>query len=127
MAKKKSSTSKLFIWISVVLVILLVGGFGLRKAGIIGGGLQGVAVETDKAKLKTITQVVSASGKIQPEVEVIIRPDVSGEIIELPVKEGDFVRRGELLVRIKPDIYQATIDNLNAGLLTQKARMEQTS
>ncbi|MGB0346424.1 MAG: efflux RND transporter periplasmic adaptor subunit [Balneolaceae bacterium] len=126
MAKKKSSTSKLFIWISVVLVILLVGGFGLRKAGIIGGGLQGVAVETDKAKLKTITQVVSASGKIQPEVEVIIRPDVSGEIIELPVKEGDFVRRGELLVRIKPDIYQATIDNLNAGLLTQKARMEQT-
>lgn len=92
----------------------------LRKAGIIGGGLQGVAVETDKAKLKTITQVVSASGKIQPEVEVIIRPDVSGEIIELPVKEGDFVRRGELLVRIKPDIYQATIDNLNAGLLTQK-------
>jgi len=126
MAKKKSSTGKLFIWIAVVVVILLAGGFGLRKAGVIGGGLQGVAVETDTAKLKTITQVVSASGKIQPEVEVIIRPDVSGEIIELPVKEGDFVRRGDLLVRIKPDIYQATIDNLNAALLTQKARLEQT-
>lgn len=126
MAKKKSSTGKMFIWITVILVILLGGGFGLRKAGIIGGGLKGVAVETDTAKLKTITQVVSASGKIQPEVEVIIRPDVSGEIIELPVKEGDFVRRGDLLVRIKPDIYQASIDNLNAALLTQKARMEQT-
>ena len=85
-----------------------------------------MSVETDIAKLKTITQVVSASGKIQPEVEVIIRPDVSGEIIELPVKEGDFVRRGDLLVRIKPDIYQATIDNLTAGLLTQQARKEQT-
>lgn len=126
MAKKKSSTNKLFIWIGVVLVVLLVGGFGLRKAGVIGGGLKGTAVETDTAKLKTITQVVSASGKIQPEVEVIIRPDVSGEIIDLPVKEGDFVRKGDLLVRIKPDIYQATIDNLNAALLTQKARLEQT-
>ncbi len=126
MAKKKSSTNKLFIWIGVLLVVLLVGGFGLRKAGVIGGGLKGTAVETDTAKLKTITQVVSASGKIQPEVEVIIRPDVSGEIIELPVKEGDFVRKGDLLVRIKPDIYQATIDNLNAALLTQKARLEQT-
>jgi HlyD family secretion protein len=57
---------------------------------------------------------------------VIIRPDVSGEIIELAVQEGDFVRKDELLVRIKPDIYQARIDNLNAALLTQKARMEQT-
>ncbi|HBX66003.1 MAG TPA: efflux RND transporter periplasmic adaptor subunit, partial [Balneolaceae bacterium] len=78
------------------------------------------------AKLKTITQLVSASGKVQPEIEVIIRPDVSGEIIELAVKEGDFVREGDLLVRIKPDIYQAQIDNLNAALLTQKARLEQT-
>jgi HlyD family secretion protein len=127
MAKKKSSTGKLFIWIAVILVILLGGGYGLRTAGVIGGGLKGVSVETDTAKLKTITQVVSASGKIQPEVEVIIRPDVSGEIIELPVKEGDFVRRGDLLVRIKPDIYQATIDNLNAALLTQKALYEQTN
>ncbi len=126
MAKKKSSTNKLFIWITVVLIVMLAGGFGLRKAGVIGGGLQGVAVETDTAKLKTITQVVSASGNIQPEVEVIIRPDVSGEIIELAVKEGDFVRRGDLLLRIKQDIYQATIDNLNAALLTQKARLEQT-
>ncbi|MCG8372766.1 MAG: efflux RND transporter periplasmic adaptor subunit, partial [Balneolales bacterium] len=126
MAKKKSSTSKLLIWIGGVFGGVLILGFGLKAAGVIGGGPNATAVETDEAKLKTITQVVSASGKIQPEVEVIIRPDVSGEIIELAVKEGDFVRRGDLLVRIKPDIYQAQIDNLNAVLLTQKARMEQT-
>ena len=126
MAKKKSSSTKLIIWIAVFLVIFVGGGLGLKQAGIIGQNNIGVSVETDTAKLKTITQVVSASGKIQPEVEVIIRPDVSGEIIELPVKEGDFVRKGDLLVRIKPDIYQATIDNLSASLLTQKARLEQT-
>lgn len=126
MAKKKSSTGKILIWTVVVLVVLLGGAFGLRKAGIIGSSTAGVSVETTTAKLKTITQVVSASGKIQPEVEVIIRPDVSGEIIELAVKEGDFVNKDDLLVRIKPDIYQAQIDNLNAALLTQKARLEQT-
>lgn len=109
-----------------VFIIVLVGvGFGLRAAGVIGGVEEGISVETAEAKLKTITQLVSASGTIQPEVEVIIRPDVSGEIIELAVNEGDFVRRGELLVRIKPDIYQARIDELNAALLTQKARLEQ--
>ena len=104
----------------------MVTGAGLKATGVIGGETKGVSVETAKAKLKTITQIVSASGKIQPEVEVIIRPDVSGEIINLAVKEGDFVRKGDLLVRIKPDIYQAQIDNLNAVLLTQKARLEQT-
>lgn len=59
-------------------------------------------------------------------MEVIIRPDVSGEIIELAVNEGDFVRKGDLLVRLKPDIFKARIDELNAVLLTQKARLEQT-
>ena len=126
MAKKQASTGKLLVRILIAFLILTAGGFGLKKAGIIGVGPEGTEVETDTAKLKTITQVVSASGKIQPEVEVIIRPDVSGEIIELAVKEGDFVRGGDLLIRIKPDIYEATIDNLNASLLTQKARLEQT-
>jgi len=89
------------------------------------GSAAEVEVETADAKLKTITQMVSASGKIQPEVEVILRPEVSGEIIELPIKEGDYVEKGDLLVRIKPDIYQARIDETNASLLTQKARLEQ--
>ena len=126
MANKKSSTKKLLIWIGGVLGVVIALGLTLRMTGVIGQSDSGKQVETATAKLKTITQLVSASGKVQPEIEVIIRPDVSGEIIELAVKEGDFVREGDLLVRIKPDIYQAQIDNLNAALLTQKARLEQT-
>jgi HlyD family secretion protein len=125
MAKKGSSAGKTLLFFGIFLIVLVGAGFGLRAAGIIGGAEEGVSVETEKAKLKTITQLVSASGKIQPEVEVIIRPDVSGEIIELAVNEGDFVRKGDLLVRLKPDIFKARIDDLNAALLTQKARLEQ--
>ncbi|MFY0698536.1 MAG: efflux RND transporter periplasmic adaptor subunit [Balneola sp.] len=126
MAKKGSSTGKILLYFGIFLIVIVGAGFGLRAAGVIGGVEEGTSVETEKAKLKTITQLVSASGKIQPEVEVIIRPDVSGEIIELAVNEGDFVRKGDLLVRLKPDIFKARIDELNAALLTQKARLEQT-
>lgn len=126
MSNKKSSAKKPLFWILGVLGLVVVVGLTLRFTGVIGNTSEGKEVETATAKLKTITQLVSASGKVQPEIEVIIRPDVSGEIIELAVKEGDFVRQGELLVRIKPDIYQAQIDNLNAALLTQQARLEQT-
>ncbi len=126
MAKKKSSAGRILIFFGIFLVVVIGVGFGLKAAGIIGGTDEGTRVETAEAKLKTITQIVSASGKIQPEVEVIIRPDVSGEIIELAVSEGDFVRKGDLLVRLKPDIFKARIDDLNAALLTQKARLEQT-
>src|SRR5690625_5874587 len=93
--------------------------------GMLDGGAGAYQVQTEKAELRTITQLVSSSGRIQPETEVIIRPDVSGEIIELNVKEGDYVREGDLLLRIKPDLYEARIDELNAALLTQQARMEQ--
>lgn len=126
MAKQKSSSKKTLYWVGGVLGLIIVIGLTLRFTGVIGQSETGKEVETSTAKLKTITQLVSASGKVQPEIEVVIRPDVSGEIIELAVKEGDFVREGDLMVRIKPDIYQAQIDNLNAVLLTQKARLEQT-
>ena len=126
MGKGKSSSSKTLIWILGSLGVIIAVGLTLRFTGVIGNTQSGTEVETTSAKLKTITQLVSASGKVQPEIEVIIRPDVSGEIIELAVNEGDVVQQGDLLVRIKPDIYQAQIDNLNAALLTQKARMEQT-
>lgn len=126
MAKNRTSTQKLLLWIGGTIAIIFVVGISLRMAGVIGQADMGLEVETAQSKLKIITQKVSASGKVQPEIEVIIRPDVSGEIIELAVNEGDFVRKGDLLVRIKPDIYQAQIDNLNAALLTQKARMEQS-
>ncbi len=125
MAKKKSPTKRLLRILGILVLLIVIVGVIAKFAGWLDGGPAEISVETEEAELRTITQIVSASGRIQPEVEVIIRPDVSGEIIELAVKEGDFVRQGDLLVRIKPDIYQAQIDNLNAALLTQQSRMEQ--
>ena len=124
--KSNKSSNKALIYTSFALIGIMVTLFALKQFGVIGDSNSEIEVEITYTKYATITQKVSASGNIQPEVEVIIRPDVSGEIIELAVQEGDFVREGDLLVRIKPDIYQARIDNLNAALLTQKARMEQT-
>ncbi len=126
MAKNQSATKKLLKIFGGIVLLLIVGIFTANFMGWMNGSEQEKTVETERAELRTITQMVSASGRIQPEVEVVIRPDVSGEIIELLVKEGDFVREGDLLLRIKPDIYEAQIDELNASLLTQKSRMEQS-
>lgn len=125
MAKATSSNKFWYLIGGVILIILMVGVL-LRTTGVIGGEPDGKEVETTKVGIKTITQMVSASGRIKPETEVIISPDVSGEIIELRVIEGQNVKRGDLLVRIKPDIYQAQIDQLSATLLSQKARYEQS-
>lgn len=125
MAKNKSATKRLLKIIGILVLLIIVGGAAAKALGWLDGSPDEIEVETEVAELRTITQIVSASGRIQPEEEVIIRPDVSGEIIELVVEEGDFVRDGELLLRIKPDIYQARIDELNAALLTQQSRMEQ--
>ncbi|MEX0945280.1 MAG: efflux RND transporter periplasmic adaptor subunit [Balneolaceae bacterium] len=125
MAKEKSATKKLLKILGITVLLLVAVGIIAKTAGWIDGGPAEKEVETELAELRTITQIVSATGRIQPEVEVIIRPDVSGEIIELNVNEGDFVREGDLLLRIKPDLYQARIDELNAVLLTQQSRMEQ--
>jgi HlyD family secretion protein len=125
MAHNKSATKKLLKILGVLLLVVIVAGVVAKSAGWLDGGSGEKEVETERAELRTITQIVSATGRIQPEVEVTIRPDVSGEIIELNVKEGDFVREGELLLRIKPDLYEARIDELNATLLTQRSRMEQ--
>jgi HlyD family secretion protein len=89
-----------------------------------------ILVTTDKAFRKTITQLVTATGKIQPEIEVKISPEVSGEIIELPVKEGQIVHKGDLLLRIKPDAYRAQVEQQQSALssaratsVTQKAQL----
>jgi HlyD family secretion protein len=71
--------------------------------------------------VKTITQLVTATGKVQPEVEVKISPEVAGEIIDLPIKEGGAVKKGDVLVRIKPDTYQAQVDQQEANLVAAKA------
>lgn len=112
-------------YVLILLVLVIIGAVAANSLGWINSGPEETLVTTEQAEQRSITQLVSASGRLQPETEVIIRPDVSGEIIELPVKEGDYVQQGDLLLRIKPDIYQARIDELNASLLAQRARFEQ--
>lgn len=125
MAKSNSATKKLLKIAGILILLLVVMGVVANLMGWMDTGEHEVSVQTANAELRTITQIVSASGRIQPETEVIIRPDVSGEIIELTVNEGDFIREGDLLLRIKPDIYQARIDELRAAMLSQQSRMEE--
>src|SRR5690348_17294570 len=80
-----------------------------------------IPITTDKAFRKDVTQLVTATGKIQPQVEVKIAPEVSGEIIDIPVKEGQVVHRGDLLVKIKPDVYQAQVEAQQAALNGSRA------
>src|SRR5437870_1734632 len=80
-----------------------------------------IPVTTEKAIRKTIVQTVSATGKVQPETEVKISPEVAGEIIELPVEDGKRVKQGDLLVRIKPDSYKALVEQQEAAISAAKA------
>ncbi len=119
---KKSRKKKIIIFsiLGIVLIVLaLVVFMGSKKEPII-------TVQTEKVSARTITQVVTATGKIQPEVQVKISPEVSGEIVELPVKEGDRVKRGDLLMKIKPDVYIAQRNQYAAGLLQAKAGLTRT-
>jgi len=117
---KKKSKKKLFIFggIGLLLVVLLVIAFiGSSKEEI-------VSVQTEKVEKRTITQTVAATGKINPEFKVVINPEVTGEIIELPVKEGDLVKRGQLLIKIKGDQYVAQNERLEANLQSSKANLK---
>src|SRR5947208_7349227 len=80
-----------------------------------------IPVMTEKAIRRTILQTVSATGKIQPETEVKISTEVAGEIIELPVQDGMQVKKGDLLVKIKPDSYKALLEQPEAALSAAKA------
>ncbi len=123
MAKTKKTTRRiLFLLIALVIVLVILG---VAASVFLKGRNKGIEVETARAEIRSITQVVTSSGKVQPEVEVVISPDVSGEIIALPIKEGDQVRQGDLLARIKPDFYQAQVEQADAGVLQSKAVMEQ--
>jgi HlyD family secretion protein len=81
-------------------------------------------VYVEKATTKTIIELVSATGKIQPETELKLSSDVSGEITKMAVKEGDQVKKGDLLCRIKPDLYVSAIDRVNANVNTTKANLK---
>lgn len=91
-------------WIIGILVVLVVALVVLKKTGKLGGD-EGAQVAVEKVERRTIIETVNASGKIYPEVEVKVSPDISGEITMLAVKEGDSVRRGQILARIYADIY----------------------
>ncbi len=104
---------------TVILIIALVIG---KKQGWVGKS-DAAEVSIEKVTKRTIVETVAASGKVQPEAEVKISPDVPGEIIQLTVKEGDKVKKGQLLVRIDPDIQQSTVERLEAGLNTAKASL----
>ncbi len=106
----------------VALIVLLVI---LSKSGVIGNHDTGKEVETALANEMTIIETVSATGKIQPEIEVKISSEVSGEIIALPIKEGQLVKKGDLLVKINPDLYTSGLNRTIAGLSQTKAGMNQ--
>ncbi|WP_026450794.1 efflux RND transporter periplasmic adaptor subunit [Aequorivita capsosiphonis] len=116
---------KTLIWVSVGIVLLLVLLIGGKKAGWFGKSGDYKEVEITQIQLIDITQTVAATGKIQPEVEVSLSSEVSGEIIELPVKEGQTVEKGDLLVKINPDLIQAAVSQSQAGLQNVRAQLSQ--
>ena len=122
MAKKKSN-KVLYILLGIVGVLIVFAIIG-KSAGWIGGEKE-VAVETTVAKKSSIIEKVSASGVIEPEIEVKLSPDVAGEIIELNVMEGDSVKVGDLLVKIRPDNFISALDRARANLNQQKANLAQ--
>jgi HlyD family secretion protein len=109
------------IIISLVVVIILL--LGLKKAGVLGKD-EGLKVATEKVERRTIIETVSASGKVYPEIEVKVSPDISGEIVELNVQEGDSVRRGTVLAKIYADIYTTQRDQASAIVTQEQARVE---
>ena len=115
--------SKRVKWIIVILVLLIAGLVGLKAAGVLGKE-EGLKVATEKATRRTIIETVNASGKVYPEIEVKVSPDISGEIIELSVEEGDSVKRGKILAKIYADIYSTQRDQASAVVNQQQATVE---
>lgn len=107
--------------VAVLMIVLLIG----KKQGWIGGS-KATEVSVEAISRKDITERVSASGKIYPELDVKLSPDVSGEVTELFVKEGDSVHAGMVLAKIKPDIYQAILDRSVAALNTARSNSLQS-
>ncbi|MDX9848140.1 MAG: efflux RND transporter periplasmic adaptor subunit [Tenuifilaceae bacterium] len=118
--KRKNLLRILIIAVVVLIVLAIIG----KKSGKFGKP-ETIDVVVEKPEIRTIIESISANGKIQPEIEVKISPEVSGEIIELTVKEGDKVTRGQLLCRIKPDTYISMKERAMAAVNSAKARLTQ--
>ena len=122
MAKSKKKKYILPL-IFVVIIILAV----MKSCGVFGSNEKIDQVETQQATTATIVQIVTASGKIKPSTEVKIAPEVSGEITQLTVKEGDEVKKGQLLVQIKQDIYISAVNRAQAAVQQSIAALEQSA
>lgn len=130
--------NKKVLWTIIILVVVIVGLLALKKSGALGKD-EGINVSAEKVIRRTIIETVNASGKVYPEIEVKVSPDISGEVTELTVEEGDSVRKGQVLGRIYADIYttqrdqaaamvnqqQASVSNSAAQLESLKASLEQ--
>ncbi len=112
-------------WILISVGILLVLLVVLSKANVFGK-VEGTKVSAEKVQRRTITEIVNASGKIYPEIEVKISPDISGEITELTVAEGDTVKKGQLLARIYADIYSIQRDQAASGVAQSQSQVAQS-
>jgi HlyD family secretion protein len=115
----KSKTTK---WIIIVSCAALLGLLVLKLTGVLGKD-EGIKVTAEEVKKRTIIETVNASGKIYPEVEVKVSPDISGEITALTVKEGDTVRKGMVLARIYADIYSLQSDQAASAVRQSEAQV----
>ena len=119
---------KLNLKIVIPIAVVVIGALVVaKKKGWIGGGADTVTVETGYAHRRTVVESVTASGKIQPEVEVKMSPEVSGEIIEVNVVDGQQVSEGDVLVKINPDLYESAITRARAAVNSGKAGLAQSS
>jgi len=118
--------NKKLLWTIIALVVLIVLFVSLKKAGVIGKE-DGLTISAEKASVRTIIETVNASGKVYPEIEVKVSPDISGEIVELNVNEGDSVTKGQVLARIYADIYSTQRDQVAAGVNQARAQLANSS
>jgi HlyD family secretion protein len=118
--------SKKTKWLIAILLLVVVVLIILSKSGAFGKD-EGTKVTAEKAVTRTVIETVNASGKVYPEVEVKVSPDISGEIVELHVQEGDTVRRGQVLARIYADIYSSQRDQASAIVSQQQAQVGNAS
>ena len=122
MKKKSNKYLPYIIALAVILIVVLVVG---KKQGWFGKDFE-INVATKVVESRAITEQITANGKVQPETEIKISPDVSGEIIEMNIEEGDEVKKGDLLLVIKPDIYIQSLNRAQASLSSSLARLAQT-
>ncbi len=120
-AKKNRKIKKIIIWAAILIIIALVSA---KQLNVIGQE-PAKTVSLEVPQTRTITELITANGRIQPEIEVKISPEVSGEIVELNIKEGDDIKKGQLLTRIKPDIYISIKERSEASLNATKASHKQ--